>query len=445
MNCSEHLRYAFDQYCLDTAKRLLLRDGEPVSLQAKAFDTLLALIENRDRVVEKDELIKKVWPDTFVEEINLTVNISALRKALGESPTDHRYIVTAPRRGYRFVAEVREIKNGEAPTPGVTPSAQNDRPAEQRNPRFNSRHAALAASLLVIALLALSGLFLFSRPSKPETAIRTIAVLPFSELGADKEDHLGIGMADALITRLGNIRRIIVRPTSAVLKYRGAPADPLAAGRELGVEAALEGRVQRAGDRIRVTVQLLRVNDGVSLWAGTFDEDFTNILSVQDAISRRVTEALAAPLTSEEIESLAKHQTTNPQAYQAYVKGHHFLTLRTEHGCRKAIESFEQAVAVDPGYAPAYVGVAEAWTLLGYYNFTSPAESFVRAQTAAIKALGIDGNLADAQLAMAFAWLEKMYQERQPVLIYLYVDPIYDGLRSDPRFAELLRRASLEV
>ncbi len=401
MNDSENLRYEFDQYCLDAAKRLLLRSGEPVPLQAKAFDTLLALVENRDRVVEKDELIKKVWPDTFVEEINLTVNISALRKSLGESPNEHRYIVTAPRRGYRFVAEVREIKNGEAPTPGVTPSAQNGRPNEPRNPRFNSRRAALAAAFLVIALLALSGFFLFSRQSKPEMAIRTIAVLPFNELGAGEEDHLGIGMADALITRLGAIRQIIVRPTSAILKYQATPADPLAAGRELGVEAALDGRVQRAGDRIRVTVQLFRVKDGVSLWSGTFDEDFTNILSVQDAISNRVAGALAVKLTSEEKESLVKHHTTNPQAYQAYVKGRYFLTLRTEHGFRKAIESFEQAVTSDPGYALAYAAMAEAWTLLGYYNFSSPAESFVKAQTSAIEALGIDGNLGDAQLALA--------------------------------------------
>jgi TolB-like protein len=178
-------------------------------------------------------------------------------------------------------------------------------------------------------MLALYGFFLFSRQSKPEMAIRTIAVLPFNELGADKEDHLGIGMADALITRLGAIRQIVVRPTSAVLKYKGAPADPLAAGRELGVEAALEGRVQRASDRIRVTVQLLRVEDGVSLWTGAFDEDFTNILSVQDVISSRVAEDIAAPLTGEVKESLAKHHTANHRAYQAYMRGRHFLTLWT--------------------------------------------------------------------------------------------------------------------
>lgn len=405
MDRGKNLHYEFEQFCLDPCKRVLWRDGEQVPLQAKALDTLLVLIENRDRVVAKDELIRQVWPDTFVEEINLTVNISTLRKALGESPNDHRYIVTAPRRGYRFVAEVKEIQNDETPSRAATQP-----PVSRWFPRVNLNRRILGA-LLRIASITLTS-FLLS--PKRQTAIQTIAVLPFTELGTHNEDHLGVGLADALITQLGAVRQIVVRPTSAVLKYQRTTGDPLAAGRELGVEAVLEGRVQRVGDRIRVTVQLLRVKDGVSLWAGSFDEDFTTILAVQDSISSRVAEALATPLTSDEKESLAKHHTTNHHAYHAHMKGRHFLTLWTEHGFRMAIESFEQAVAADPNYALAYAGLAEAWTLLGYYNFIAPAESFVNARRAAVKAMELDRELADAQLALATVKVFFEWDFREP-------------------------------
>ncbi len=400
MNDSENLRYEFDQYCLDAAKRLLLRAGEPVPLQAKAFDTLLVLIENRDRVVGKDELMKKVWPDTFVEEINLTVNISALRKALGESPNEHRYIVTVPRRGYRFVAEVRELKNGAAAEVEAAPNGQPAAPEPEQPQAARFFKARYVAPAIALVALALAGLMLFTRQAKHEARIETIAVLPFRELGAGAEDHLGSGMADALVTRLSQIKQLIIRPTSAVLKYRDAQTDPLAAGRELGADALLDGKIQRTGARIRVTVQLLKVKDGRPLWADTFDEDFTNILSVQDVIAARVAKELALKLTSAEQAALVRRHTSNHQAWQAYTKGRHFLSLRTEHGLRKAIESFEQASAADPGYAPAYVGLADSYSLLGYYSFVTPEAAYEPARAAAGRALSLDATLADAHTSL---------------------------------------------
>ena len=220
--------YIFGSFYLDTSERILRRDGAIVPLTPKAFDTLYLLIENSGRVLEKEEMLKKLWPDSFVEEATLAQNILTLRKSLGESPNNPQFIETVPKRGYRFVAQVT-VHSGEGP-PKATfePTAQ--------------------------------------------TAIRSIAVLPFKLLTSDStNEYFGLGMTDALITRLSNIEQIVVRPTSAVLKYDSVVQDPVAAGKELSVEMVLDGIIQRHNDRIRVTVQLIQVESGAPLWASKFD------------------------------------------------------------------------------------------------------------------------------------------------------------------------------
>jgi DNA-binding winged helix-turn-helix (wHTH) protein len=236
--------YDFASFRVDPVKRRLLCEGQPVPLATKAFDTLLVLVENRGRVVDKDELMKRVWPDSFVEEANLTQNIFTLRKALGEGPTEHQYIVTVPRRGYRFVATVKECSD-------ETAASESRAPSESSSP--------------------------------------SMAVLPFKWfLSGSDEEYLGLGMADALITRLSNITQMIVRPTSAVLKFSALNQDPIVAGSELRVDAVLEGSIRASGDRIRVTVQLVSMQTGATLWAAKFDEKFTDMFEVEDSISEKV-------------------------------------------------------------------------------------------------------------------------------------------------------------
>lgn len=259
--------YRFGPFQLDIAEQVLLRDGQSLPLKPKVFDVLAVLVENSGRVVCKDELMKQVWADSFVEEGNLSVSIFEIRKALGGRKNGHRYIETVPRRGYRFVASV---------TDAGQPTTLKDE---------NGRGGA--ARLLA------------GKEGYPITSKGSIAVLPFKFIGGAGNEYLGLGMADALITRLSNLRQVIVRPTSSVHKYIRAQ-DPVLAGKELGVEWVLDGSVQKSRKRIRATVQLVSVADGVLLWADKFDEKFTDILAVEDSISEQVARALAPKLSGEE-------------------------------------------------------------------------------------------------------------------------------------------------
>lgn len=405
----------FGPFRLDPVNRLLLRNGEPVPLAPKAFDILLTLVENQGRVLGKDEMIKAVWPDSFVEEINLTVHVSALRKVLGDSPDAHRYIETVPRRGYRFVASVsgpqrtgrganeNNTADKEYWGEGAKEPADREITAGARlASRFRYKFSALAISLALAGLIAT--LFYLSIRGRFQSAIsdKSIAVLPFTLISSDGEQYLGVGIADALITRLSNIQQIIVRPTSAVLKYEGSERDPLVAGRELSVDLVLSGAVQKSGGNLRVTVQLVRVRDGASLWGNEFKQDFTNILTVQDLIAGQVAEALMLRLTGEEKRQLAKKYTGNAEAYQAHLKGRLFWNRRTAEGIRKAIEYFRRAIELDPAYALAYAGLADCYNLLPYYGEVSVAESFPQARAAATKALELDDQLAEAHAALAY-------------------------------------------
>lgn len=424
--------YQFGPFRLDTEKRLLVRDGVPVTLTPKTYETLLALICHRGRVIEKSELMEILWPDSFVEENNLNQNISALRKALGERPEEPRYIKTVPGRGYRFVADVSEVveeeedeskggepcqqlplseegetiqllETSEAPSDAEGPAQQKSSAAKTKTRWLNPMLFIALAVLLSVGLL---GYYFLKRgspqPLNAGLAVKSIAVLPFRQLngkGVDDE-YLGVGLADALITSLSNTRQIVVRPTSAILKYDNPHQEPLAAGREQGVDSLLEGTFQRAGDRIRVDVQLVRVSDGVPLWAAKFDENFTDIFKVQDSISEQVTRALLLKLSGEERKEVTKRYTENTEAYQLYLKGRYFLYKRQNEDFQKAIDSFQQAIQKDPGYALAYAGLADAYSALGSYSVIPGTESALKAAEAATKAIELDDTLSEAHTAL---------------------------------------------
>jgi TolB-like protein/DNA-binding winged helix-turn-helix (wHTH) protein/Tfp pilus assembly protein PilF len=421
--------YEFGPFRVDPVKRLLLRDGQAVAVTSKVFDTLMVLVERHGQVLPKDELMEKLWPDTAVEENNLTQQISVLRKALGERSGEHRYIVTVPGRGYSFVAEVREVhdrgsdlileqRTRSSITIAVEEGDQDARavtcaddvkllPAGAAAGR-RTRTNLIALGLLILLLGPLT--FLTYRqfaeaPRRPAPSPhpKSIAVLPFRSLTSGPgDDFLGAGMSDTLIAKLSNLHEIKVRPTSSVIKYAGAQQDTLAAGRELGVDSVLEGTVQRAGDRVRVTVQLLDVRDGRPLWAESFDERQGDIFAVQDAISEQVAQAMRTRLGGEEQKRLRKHYTVSVEAYEAYLRGRHFWNKRTEEGLRKSIEYFERAIELDPNYALAHAGAADAYgVLVGYKLETQTAEEYIRrARAAALRALEIDETLAEAHASL---------------------------------------------
>jgi tetratricopeptide (TPR) repeat protein/DNA-binding winged helix-turn-helix (wHTH) protein len=424
--------YEFGEFRLNGAERLLQRRGVDVPLPPKVFDLLLALVENHGHVVTKDQLLSQLWPDTFVEETNLKVYVSTLRKALGDG--DGKFIETLTKRGYRFVAPVTEILPASADDLRVSTASGSERGPdlvvekravsrivieEQVDESANAAARALlpasrfqmspgramALGLGLAALVAL-GWFLWSRSRSEGRQVRSLAVLPFTMLaGAQDGEHLGVGLADALITRLGATGAIPVRPTSAIQKYTTAERDPLEIGRRLEVEAVLDGRVQRAGDELRLTVQLLRTGDGAQLWAESFDEQGANIFAIQRAMSEKIARLLTVKLSDEHRQRLNKKYTENTAAFEAYVRGRFLYGKQDQESLLKAIEHYRQATELDPGYALAWAGMADCYVLLNLPTLTMgiapPEESLIRARAAAEKAVELDESLAEAHLSLA--------------------------------------------
>ena len=259
-----------------------------------------------------------------------------------------------------------------------------------------------AGVALVLLVVTLYYFFIWGRSKHLVTpSLRTIAVLPFKPLVSDNRDEsIEMGMADSLITRLSSLGQVKVRPIGAVRKYNQLDQDPLVAGREQGVDAVLEGSLQKKPDRIRVTVRLVSVADGTLLWAGKFDDKLADIFVVEDSISERVASALALKLTGEEQRYLTKRYTDNIEAYQLYLKGRYFWEMRTEEAMKKSVGYFEQAIQIDPNYALAYAGIAHSYTALRARGYVPPLEGAQKMKEAVTKALELDDNLAEAHTAM---------------------------------------------
>lgn len=461
--------YEFGTFRLDTVRRLLLREGQIVQLTPKAFETLLALVENRERVVDKDELLRMIWSDAVVEERNLTVNVSTIRKALGEGAGEHRYIVTVPGRGYRFVAAVQvlaEEPGAAVAEEGVFGGTPDPTESGRHSSKFgwlplrSPKHKVYVLSVIMIVATAISMIAYLVGGSRKShrgipSLIRSLAVLPFKPLASDgRDESLELGMADTLIMKLSNLRQIVVRPISAVRRYGGLDQDPLAAGREQGVDAVLDGSIQKSGERIRVTVRLVNASDGHQMWADKFEDRFTDIFTLQDSISERVASALAMQLTDEEENQLTKHFTKNAEAYHLYVKGRYFASTWTPEGFEKGVQYFNKALALDPDYALAYDGLAYC-----HYgtNWWAPwRESHEKARAYAQKALQLDDSLAEAHTSLGIitTWADYdwLFAEREFQRAF-ELKPNYASahqwygflLMSLGRFDESIRQAKLAV
>jgi serine/threonine protein kinase/tetratricopeptide (TPR) repeat protein len=276
-------------------------------------------------------------------------------------------------------------------------------------PNRSTTRKRLTPTILILAGSVIFALFIagyfWTRHAAPIAAttsqIRSLAVLPFRPLSAESHDEsLELGMADALITKLSNVKQVVVRPTSSILKYTSSGQDLLAAGREQGVDAIVEGQMQKAGDRIRFTVHLIRVSDGVPMWAGTFDDRFTNVFAVQDEISREVAQALVSKLTGIEQQQIAKHYTDNVEAYQLYLEGRVYWYKFSPEGAEKSIRYYNQAIALDPNYALAYAGLSFSYSVQGAIGSVPPAEAYLKSQSAAETAVKLDDTLAEAHVAL---------------------------------------------
>jgi DNA-binding winged helix-turn-helix (wHTH) protein/TolB-like protein/lipopolysaccharide biosynthesis regulator YciM len=420
--------YQFGRFRLDTAERVLLREGELVPLTPKVFEILITLVEHSGQVVEKDDLMKRVWPNTFVEEGNLTQNVSLLRKALGESAGGVQFIETVPRRGYRFIAETsestadkvshvyraegleskgngRQVELGnDATAPASTLSQTVQAPdisetgegfSNLASFRKNNVTFALVFAVVVIAIV---GAVYFTGRSKAgvvsANTIQSIAVLPFVDEAGDADaQYLNDKIAESLINSLSKLPQLRVVPRSVVASYKGQ-VDPRKVGRDLNVRAIVTGRMSRHGDIISIQADLIDLENVAQLWGQHYDHKLADIMLVQEDISRDIFENLRLKLNVEEKKQL--------EAYRLYLKGRNAWNKRTADGLQQGIDFFNQTIAIDPNYGAAYAGLADCYNMLVVYGSLQPKDGFPKAKAAAMKALEIDENQAEAHTSMAF-------------------------------------------
>jgi DNA-binding winged helix-turn-helix (wHTH) protein/TolB-like protein/Tfp pilus assembly protein PilF len=390
-------------FVIDVRRRLLLRreTGDALAINAKAFDTLLYLAQHPGDVLDKDTLLAALWPGVVVEENSLAQNISALRHALGESHGENRYIATVPRRGYQFVAVVGTLNELPASPPA---EAATKNPGPLGPPARRRRSDRWMPWALALVVAAVGTWFIWrsgERGHSASSAAQALAVLPFKPLVlAERDESLELGMTESLIARLSALDGIVVKPLSSVRRYAEPEQDPLAAGMALNAEVVLDGTLQHRDGRLRVTARLLNVKDGQQIWAGSFDENVTTIFEVQDTITKRVSEALRAPLSDRVARRHERGSTQIPAAYLAHANGRLAWSRLTEQSLKQAIQEFEKALALDPNYALAYVGVADSYATLGVFGILRPHEAFPRAREAAQRALEIEPELAAAHATL---------------------------------------------
>ena len=361
--------YEFGPFRLDTAERILLHDGKLVPLKPKVYETLLALVRNSGHIVEKETLMELVWPDTFVEDNNLTGNIFVLRRALNP----YNFIETVPRRGYRFSADVQQM--------------------QIENIGLQDQGTKSSAYVLIRQAVG------------PRTEpINSLAVLPFINAGADPNaDYLSDGITESIISNLSQLRQLRVMSSSSIFRYRGRTDQPQEIGRELGVKALLVGRVLQFGEKLIIRTELVDAADGSQLWGTQYDKAAKNILEIQEEIAREIFETLRLKLSSEEEKLLTRRYTDNIEAYRTYLRGRYYWNKRTSADLQRALEYFWRAVELDPTYALAYAGIADCYNWLGYnFGRMPPQEAMPKAKAASLKALEIDDQLGEGYASLAF-------------------------------------------
>ncbi len=446
--------YDFGDFRLDLAERVLLRDGKFIPVTPKVFETLCVLVENAGRIIEKEELMQSIWQERFVEESNLTFNVGMLRKALGDDASKPRYVETVPRRGYRFIAEVRTVeiepeKRKEAekvigslndfpsfarsaslapidsfaasPKGAVVALADWRHEKEKKPPENAAGESAdistapakvIVKSRLQYQFLILAGLILtaigfgyYFAPAKKTISDandkKSIAVLPLQPVTAANRDEIyEMGIADSLIHQINSMKGFVVRPLSATRQYADHAQDPIAAGREQRVDYVLTANYQLADGKIRVTAQLYNAANGLIEDTYQSEKATGDIFAAQDAIAGEIKNSLAARFAMPPNSSAARRGTTNEEAYRLYLQGMYLVEKMTFADAKRSIERFNQALALDPNYAQAWAGKARAHCYFSHVGGDSPDVQYTQAKPAIERAFALDPNLPEAHAVL---------------------------------------------
>ena len=395
--------YEFGPYRLDAEEKVLIRDGQAVPLPPKDLETLLVLLERAGHIVEKDELLAKVWPGVFIEENNLARRIFNLRQLLGVDGDGHQYIETVPKRGYRFIGTLREEVGGTEST-GPKPEIPDQKKAKVHNKSRKTPWLWATACIVVLAASLVAGHYWQARNASPQRVM--LAVLPFENLSGDaNQDYFSDGLTEEMIAQLGQVQPsrlgVIARTSTAQYKNTREPVAQI--GRDLGVTYIVEGSVRRGGGRVRITAQLIQAAQQTHIWAETYERPLDDVLVIQREIAQKITESLSIELLPAATAS-DKKPHLNLESYDKYLLGMHELGQGTKESVTKAIQYFQDAKDKDPGDARLYAALAQAYDASTTY-YSSPAEVMPLAKAAALKAVELDPNLADAHVELGYVHL----------------------------------------
>src|SRR5262245_16252128 len=436
--------YEFGPFQLDPNRHRLFRGDEIVALSPKAIQTLILLVENRGKLLERETLMDALWPHVIVEDANLTVAVSQLRKALNQNGDNAEFIETIPRVGYRFVADIYEVIREPAPLipeerKRLQPIADHSEAnrtiialpelqakisllPDQPRPRRMQRRLIVAVALcLIIAVAAIAYRLVRSSSSRPAN-ISSVAVLPLKNLTGDPTaEYFSDGITESIISELSKVPELKVISRASVFIFKGKEIDPIEAGRRLGVGSIVEGSLLKSRDRVRVQLSLVAAADGHIIWSGdSYERAATDIFEVQDEISCNVAEHLRPVLCAGKP---ARRATEDVAAYEAYLKGRYYMAQRTAESLMKAIQFFQQATEIDPNYAAAYCDLAVSYKLAVWYVPMPASEAVPKLQASATKAIELDSSLAEAHTAMAevysfqWRWKESLAENERAITL----------------------------
>ena len=409
--------YRFGEFSLDSRKRTLSRADSPVSLTAKAFDVLLFLAQHPNRLVTKDELLKAVWGDTFVEEGNLAQYISHLRKALGDVSEHARLIVTIARKGYQFTADVTVVEAADSARQAAvqvstdessradTPPGIESRQAEaiSKAPWHWQKAAIVGASAVVVLIVSFALWRLFGNMTPPRSQKVMLAVLPFQNLTGDPDkEYLADGLTEGTISLLGRLNPeqlgVIARTSVMGYKHKDERLDQI--GRDLSVQYVLENSFRESGDHIRLTAQLIQVKDQTHLWSQDYDYPVKDILNIEDDVAKAIAHEIRVRLTSQQKSAFAQSHPVDPEAFNAYLQGHYFFQRNTDKDTELAAKYYERATQLDPSFALAWAGLSRVRKWQGATRLIPEEEGNRLAREAVERALALNPNLAEAHIQM---------------------------------------------